>query len=948
MRPSFRRAERSDAKNIKKLIKGSFGKDDMDRTLQRRYGSDYDIANLIETSPISIVATDEQDTVVLGFVAFSLSPPLNVVSKILGGDTSEAQKILTGAWDMWLQTLYDTHIIRIHNTAFLTFLCAEPEISVQFLDTVLTTVFEIFPNLKSIVYFMPDSLILFPPFSSQRYQPPLVDVHDTTAAVAAAPAESLAHVGRKRFRNLRKNTKYFTEIALHPTTSEHADYFLAGLVEGQSDLVRTLVAEADGEVVGFMSINRDIDQTKLHSVYRLEMLDYLMRDVKPFPDKITRAKTPILKMHVTEGETQVETDAEEITIQVPQIATSIPTLSIDVTPSFESELEHVDAIDQKDLATQNTFCINMFCIENNYVAHAAEFVRIAFEMFPGRDFCAVSVPANTPHVRLLEMFSYVDVCEGMIAPHNLFITNRFGMGNLVNVRLANQEDLDKIDLLTFGIKNQDDIVQEARSSIRKERAAQVVAAIVLKVVADPTPYLDQIEYPNRLRDGVLLPDALPFNMQMTTTTLLMEPRIVVNARIVVVGGSDVGIAFLEHLVYTSHLHFTHLTLISMDGDPSLDNQDYFVSHLCYTALEIKQIALHRHVKVIRGSASQLDREGKLVKLVDGRIVPYDYLILTPGLQYHVGKLHKDLEGLRGVYSFNQHEQESLLRGVETFKAGNPETVIVVKPTAFENHSIEKRIFDHLDRIGVKLYRGYRILKWGLDTNVIPNAFFGVVLVDRETGKPLRIAFANTLIYADEKSVDPTTFKLINDSCLVFDGRLVIDQYFRTDDPFIFGAGSITKYVSRYQTKWMHAYYDSKQVGIKLAETLMPMFDPTVSSTVLEETNEIVPLKQHKKIQALLPGGMRYVFFDKPRLNGQRAVEEQDKNTYGRDLILDKPAEGSYFQLHLTPHGYIQSMTYLGHEAIPVDNLMCLYGMHERYFNRMVARFDEGIIHDFVK
>lgn len=60
-----------------------------------------------------------------------------------------------------------------------------------------------------------------------------------------------------------------------------------------------------------------------------------------------------------------------------------------------------------------------------------------------------------------------------------------------------------------------------------------------------------------------------------------------------------------------------------------------------------------------------------------------------------------------------------------------------------------------------------------------------------------------------------TFKAINDSSLVFDGRLVIDKYYRTQDPFIYAAGSITKYSSKYQTRWAHAFYDAREVGGKV-------------------------------------------------------------------------------------------------------------------------------------
>jgi hypothetical protein len=49
---------------------------------------------------------------------------------------------------------------------------------------------------------------------------------------------------------------------------------------------------------------------------------------------------------------------------------------------------------------------------------------------------------------------------------------------------------------------------------------------------------------------------------------------------------------------------------------------------------------------------------------------------------------------------------------------------------------------------------------------------------------IKIDNVNLFLYGDEKTVNPDTFRAINDSYLVFDGRLVIDKYFRTQDPFM--------------------------------------------------------------------------------------------------------------------------------------------------------------------
>ena len=44
---------------------------------------------------------------------------------------------------------------------------------------------------------------------------------------------------------------------------------------------------------------------------------------------------------------------------------------------------------------------------------------------------------------------------------------------------------------------------------------------------------------------------------------------------------------------------------------------------------------------------------------------------------------------------------------------------------------------------------------------------------------------------------------INDSCLVFDGKLVVDADFHTNDPCIRAAGSLTKFQRRYHAQsWL--------------------------------------------------------------------------------------------------------------------------------------------------
>ncbi len=62
-------------------------------------------------------------------------------------------------------------------------------------------------------------------------------------------------------------------------------------------------------------------------------------------------------------------------------------------------------------------------------------------------------------------------------------------------------------------------------------------------------------------------------------------------------------------------------------------------------------------------------------------------------------------------------------------------------------------------------------------------------------------------------VDYDAFTAINQSSLVFDGRLVIDEHNRTNDLLIYAGGPLTKFKrGYYRDDWTHACFNSKEVG----------------------------------------------------------------------------------------------------------------------------------------
>lgn len=92
----------------------------------------------------------------------------------------------------------------------------------------------------------------------------------------------------------------------------------------------------------------------------------------------------------------------------------------------------------------------------------------------------------------------------------------------------------------------------------------------------------QIDY-NVKKLGINLPSdqvlKQRYNYQMPSALnhinrkLLLEPKIAINSRIVVVGASELAVSFLETLTFSPHLRFNNVTLVSANGLPGMLSPD---------------------------------------------------------------------------------------------------------------------------------------------------------------------------------------------------------------------------------------------------------------------------------------------------------------------------------------------------------------------------------------
>ncbi|XP_031562151.1 cilia- and flagella-associated protein 61-like [Actinia tenebrosa] len=522
----------------------------------------------------------------------------------------------------------------------------------------------------------------------------------------------------------------------------------------------------------------------------------------------------------------------------------------------------------------------------------------------------------------------------------------------------------------------------------------------------------QIIYPveqlggNAPSDRILQPKE-PFALNHLNRKLTLEPKVAINARIVVVGASDVGISFLETFVFCPHLRFNNLTLITPQGLPGQSAPDpqvnqFLPSSLCFTDDDHAHMSLRTWINVVKEKMTRIDRTNKIVYVTNDHKVPYDYLVLCTGQQFqipvpsgadistlvttseverprdtvyrgtlpgnvfainslqdsaHIVKWLKDQflasDGKAVVYGWAM-EAYTTIQGL--LSLGVPASRIVMVqppppiPSCFNNLDIDEAIENSLKTLGVEIHIGFTLAQWN-DSNLDGPLTCATFTSDN---KPLRVE-CQAFFCFQEKRVDYQAFKAINDSCLVFDGKLVVNANFHTNDPFIRAAGPLTKYQRRYHAEsWTHANYNSKEIGSELAHSMLVLFDPTLEGfspePVSMEDDQLVPIyKQAKMYSALLPGGYHYLHVGKPGLNlplDSLMVQPE----YGRELVTgsakhDESSPG-YFRLHVNQYRSIETITCLSKQPIDTSNLLCLYGLHERYLNNLLQRFDEDLITNF--
>ncbi|KAG7378070.1 hypothetical protein PHYPSEUDO_010587 [Phytophthora pseudosyringae] len=242
-----------------------------------------------------------------------------------------------------------------------------------------------------------------------------------------------------------------------------------------------------------------------------------------------------------------------------------------------------------------------------------------------------------------------------------------------------------------------------------------------------------------------------------------------------------------------------------------------------------------------------------------------------------------------------------------------------------------------------------------------------------------------LLCCQHNDSDADVFRAVNESGLVYDGRLVVDGRMRTTDAQVLGAGSLCRFSRRFVAAKLHENYSSREGGELLAKSLLQLLDPLA---VPEAPSEGHPLSAHHAQptkspmvpppemevpvvrSAVVLGGKHYVQISVPALTNTLALQSLPTNTASRatDVSLighdafemdahapSRPATGAssacrpsrYTCLLFDDVGVLSRLEYLGDGAVPVRDLQNLVGLHEAYLNSALAAYAAGKVRDWV-
>lgn len=679
------------------------------------------------------------------------------------------------------------------------------------------------------------------------------------------------------------------------------------------------------------------------------------------------------------------------------------------------------AVEQESVA----FAITMFCMKDDFSEQALDFMQFAFEMFPTRDYCVVSLSHTSRIPSILSSFSQAMPTPEKLSSNVLYLLHRYSLLTDFSTSMATVEDYNEILDFLGDLAEVTSVVAALNKAIDEATCIKAVCqdqivgvcSVALDVKArdlmlafELDAFSDGCQYRNyafaRVTTFVMNPvfahqkryffsrvmsafekNALCFKMKQDEPIMdvldVFEPvsqrrakkgkggedaaggkvdfslfvlsqrdvfreKIVLNSRIVIVGASTCGLSCLHRLCVNASYAYTNLTLVT--PDQTAGSRDM---------LELTQkLAFLSQVRIITSPMVEVDRELRQLYLGDDTVVPYEVLVLTCGIEDQLDfGMDSEKKSILSVSqlanALNQREADG--------ETATKQSVIVYggRIEAYDAIRILEERGVPYKFIAPELFQKAVLVKniaaeAGIDVPTPLSMVLTSIAEEDDGSDALKCSFINEggeiadlecslLVLADKQNVNQHIFNCMNDSSIVYDGRLVVDGNFRTTDEFIFGGGTLAKFSRKFGEVLLEKY-NSVEAGSLLADNITDWCRERQGlSREATKSGDIPDFEKPVSIGIQLPSNQHHLtYISRPPL------DEVTMKTPQGGRVFKTMHEGQLSILALDKNNVICLLCFCGPKEAKADAFTGLIGLHLNYLNQMLEKIDSiACIHAYL-
>lgn len=157
------------------------------------------------------------------------------------------------------------------------------------------------------------------------------------------------------------------------------------------------------------------------------------------------------------------------------------THSIQTLPS-QNEMKQTKFEENMYLGSSNAFCIQLFCINEKYETRSIDFLAKAFELFPDREYCVISIPFLVPEFPLLQSFARITPKISSTFSHELYVFHSSGLLKSFRVHPVCEADLSAITTLVASLQNSNAVIRDVEKfiTLRKNEEGTELQAFTAK------------------------------------------------------------------------------------------------------------------------------------------------------------------------------------------------------------------------------------------------------------------------------------------------------------------------------------------------------------------------------------------------------------------------------------------------------------------------------------